>query len=45
MIDNKYKEYLNSEKWLGKKEIILDFYNNECCICGSSKFLNIHLFL
>lgn len=38
-----YREvYLVSEYWKNKKQKMLNYYNNKCCLCGSTENLNIH---
>lgn len=43
MIDKrKYYEYLNSHQWKQKRKIALQFYGNNCCLCGSKHSIQVH---
>ena len=38
-----YREvYLTSEYWQTKRQEMLNYYNNKCCMCGSANLLNVH---
>ena len=37
-----YNEYLQSDLWKEKRELILSIFNWECQKCGSKKRLEIH---
>ncbi|MGL5749650.1 MAG: HNH endonuclease, partial [Paraclostridium sp.] len=41
-MNNKYKEYLKSDKWSEIRKIILSRDNNKCVKCSSSKNLQVH---
>lgn len=42
MITDKYRNYLNSNKWLKKRDRILKLHNRRCQSCSSDKNLIIH---
>lgn len=37
-----YESYLLSELWQQKKEAAIKWRNNQCELCGSMKFLEVH---
>ena len=38
-----YREvYLTSEYWQTKRQEMLNYYNNKCCMCSSANLLNVH---
>jgi hypothetical protein len=41
-MNQSYREYLNSDEWRIKREIILDRAERMCQLCGSTERLNVH---
>ena len=37
-----YEEYLKSEEWRKKRQLVLEFWNHECAICAANDNLHIH---
>lgn len=37
-----YQEYLNSERWMDFRSIILNYYGHKCMLCSVSTNLNVH---
>lgn len=37
-----YVDYLKSEHWIRKKKQALKFYHNECSVCKSREYLQVH---
>ena len=38
----KYKEYLEGDHWKRFRQQVLEFWNWKCCLCPSSKKLEVH---
>lgn len=38
----RYRKYINSQAWREKRELALDFYDNNCGLCGSKFNLHVH---
>lgn len=39
---NEYYDYLKSQPWRDKRKLALQFYGNNCCLCGSRHDLQVH---
>lgn len=37
-----YKEYLQTDHWLKKRQDIIDWWGGKCCICNSEEKLEVH---
>lgn len=37
-----YEEYLQSDTWKWKRQAALRHFDNQCCLCGSPRELNVH---
>lgn len=37
-----YHAYLRSQQWIDKRKLALDFYDNNCGMCGSKFNLQVH---
>lgn len=37
-----YYNYLRSQQWMDKRKLALDFYGNNCGLCGSKFNLQVH---
>lgn len=42
MISEEYKQYLQSDKWKGLRQKVLDRDNHKCRICGNTNGLDVH---
>lgn len=38
----KYYAYLHSQQWKDKRKVALEFYGNNCGMCGSKYSLEVH---
>lgn len=39
---NKYKRYIKSKWWSAKREEALEYYQNQCGVCGTRYNLQVH---
>lgn len=37
-----YYNYLRSQPWRDKRKLALEFYGNNCCLCGSRHSIQVH---
>ena len=37
-----YKEYLNTPHWKFTRDCAIEYYGDNCCLCGSAAEINVH---